>query len=106
MTESNLIKKKPKGKMFLFGVFSVGLYLALFLNSETIMQFFTKGGMYAALPIGTVFLFSYVHGAFAGNFWSVLGIDAKKTQLQEKMEQKKSKVRRSELSRPRVRVQA
>ncbi|OGP58599.1 MAG: hypothetical protein A2V65_09295 [Deltaproteobacteria bacterium RBG_13_49_15] len=106
MTESNLIKKKPKGKMLLFGVFSVGLYLALFLNSETVMRFFTKGGMYAVLPIGTVFLFSYVHGAFAGNFWSVLGIDAKKTQLQEKMEQKKSTVRRSEQSRPRIRVQA
>jgi hypothetical protein len=39
------------------------------------MQFFTKGGYYAALPIATVFVFSFAHGAFASSLWSVLGIE-------------------------------
>ena len=44
----------------------------------TIMKYFTKGGMYAALPIVTVFAFSFVHGAFTSNLWSLLGIEATK----------------------------
>lgn len=106
MAKSQPIKTRPIGRMLLFGAGSVFLYAALFLNTETVMRLFTKGGIYAALPIATVFLFSYVHGAFAGNIWSVLGIDAKKTQLQEKMEQKKSKARRPEPPRPRAQMQA
>ena len=35
-------------------------------------------GMYAALPVLTAFLFSFVHGAFTGSFWSALGIEASK----------------------------
>jgi len=106
MAQSKPVKTKPAGKMLLFGGISAALYTGLFMNSETVMRFFTKGGFYAALPIGTVFLFSYVHGAFAGNFWSVLGIDAKKTQLQEKMEKQKSKVQRPDQPRLRARLQA
>jgi hypothetical protein len=42
---------------------------------------FHKGGIYAALPIVTVFAVSFVHGAFASNLWSLLGVEAtKKTQ--------------------------
>ncbi|MBW1776025.1 MAG: hypothetical protein JRJ54_00255 [Deltaproteobacteria bacterium] len=97
-------KKKPTAKMLLFGGLSVILYTTLFLKSETVMQFFTRGGIYAALPIATVFLFSYIHGSFAGNFWSVVGIEAQKTRLQEKMEQQKSRARRTERPRPRLRA--
>jgi hypothetical protein len=60
------------------GLTSVGLYGAIFLNTNTIMTHFTRGGWYAAMPIATVFVFSFVHGAFASNLWSLLGIDAKK----------------------------
>jgi hypothetical protein len=39
---------------------------------------FTKGGWYAAFPILAALCFSFIHGAFASNFLSVLGIEAKK----------------------------
>ena len=63
------------------GVASAALYAAVFTNSGLIMTYFTKGGIFAALPIVTVFAISFVHGAFASNLWSLLGIEAtKKTQ--------------------------
>ena len=42
------------------------------------MKYFTKGGIFAALPIVTVFAFSFVHASFASNLWSLLGIEATK----------------------------
>ena len=57
---------------------SVGLYALLFANEASVVEFYTKGGAYAALPVVTAFLFSFVHGAFASNFLSVLGLEAKK----------------------------
>jgi hypothetical protein len=42
------------------------------------MSNFTRGGWYAAMPIATVFVFSFVHGAFASHLWSLLGIEAMK----------------------------
>jgi hypothetical protein len=72
---------KLLGKTVALGVAAAGLYAAVFLNSGTVMQYFTKGGWYAAMPIATVFAISFVHGAFAHNLWSLLGIEAsKKTQ--------------------------
>ena len=47
-------------------------------NSATVMSYFTKGGIYAALPIVTVFAFSFVYGPFTSNLWSLLGIEATK----------------------------
>jgi len=60
------------------GLATVALYAAVFTNSETVMKYFTKGGIYAALPIVTVFVFSFIHGSFSSNLWSVLGIEATK----------------------------
>ena len=69
------------GKTIGLGLGAAALYAAVFTNSDTVMKYFTKGGIYAALPIVTVFAFSFVHGAFASNLWSLLGIEAtKKTQ--------------------------
>jgi hypothetical protein len=62
----------------IFGLVTAACYLAVFLNSGLVMKYFTKGGLYALLPVGTAFLFSFVHGAFTGNFWSALGIEASK----------------------------
>ncbi len=61
-----------------FGALSLTLYALLLTNEGRIMDIFTKGGLYAALPVGTAFLFSFVHGAFASNLLSALGIEAKK----------------------------
>jgi hypothetical protein len=66
------------GKTVGLGLGTVALYAAVFTNSETVMQYFTKGGIFAALPIVTVFAFSFVYGAFSSNLWSVLGIEATK----------------------------
>ena len=53
------------GKTIGYGLATAALYAAVFMNSDTIMNLFTKGGWYAALPVSTVFLFSYVHGTFS-----------------------------------------
>ncbi|WP_198013827.1 hypothetical protein [Desulforegula conservatrix] len=63
-------------KTLIYGIISVALYAAVFTHAEIVMSYFTKGGLYSALPIVTVFIFSFVHGAFAGNLWSLLGIEA------------------------------
>ena len=60
------------------GLASAALYAAVFTNSGTVMSLFTKGGIYAALPIITVFAFSFVYGPFTSNLWSLLGIEATK----------------------------
>ena len=69
-------KKKPVAKTIIFGAISAALYAAVFTHSDAVLHFFTRGGIYAAFPIGAVFVFSFAHGAFASNLWSVLGIEA------------------------------
>ena len=60
------------------GLGSVALYAAVFTNSDAVMTYFTRGGVFAALPIITVFAFSFVYGPFTSNLWSLLGIEATK----------------------------
>jgi ABC-type transport system involved in multi-copper enzyme maturation permease subunit len=72
-------KKKPVGKMVLFGICSVIIYGAVLSYQSIITGYFTRGALYAALPIAGAFVLSYVHGHFTGYFWSVLGIEAKKS---------------------------
>ncbi|MDH4317420.1 MAG: hypothetical protein OEV64_03430 [Desulfobulbaceae bacterium] len=71
-------ESKPWGKMLIFGAMSLALYLFLFSNEKLVTETYTKGGMFAFWPLGTALIFSFVHGAFASNFLSVLGIEAKK----------------------------
>jgi hypothetical protein len=66
------------GKTVGFGLATALLYAAVFMNTDTVMQYFTKGAWYAALPIATVFAFSFVHGAFSHHLWEALGIQAPK----------------------------
>jgi hypothetical protein len=81
-------RNRPLGKTLIFGAGSVALYAAVFANASTITRTFSQGGWYAALPIATVFVFSYVHGSFASNLWSLLGIEARKREtLQPRVEQ-------------------
>ena len=69
-------KRKPLVKTVVYGAITAILYAAVFSNADTVLHLFARGGAYAALPIGAVFVFSFAHGAFAGNLWSVLGIEA------------------------------
>ncbi len=71
-------KKKPFGETIILGIISTALYAVLLINQDFINSYFGNGGLYALLPIITAFIFSLVHGSFTGNFWTVLGIEAKK----------------------------
>jgi hypothetical protein len=71
-------KKKPYLHALMFGILSIGSYIAVFTNQEIITNITTKGAIYAALPIIAAFYFSFIHGAFASSVLSVLGIEAKK----------------------------
>lgn len=71
-------KKKPVAQMLVMGIISIALYTALLMYQEIINTYFGRGGVYALLPIVTAFIFSFIHGTFTGNFWTVLGIEAKK----------------------------
>jgi hypothetical protein len=64
------------GKTIAYGLGTLALYAAVFLNSDTVMHYFTRGGWYAALPVVTVFMVSFVHGNFSHNVWEVMGIRA------------------------------
>ncbi len=68
--------KKPLAKTIIYGAITAILYAAVFSNADAVLHLFARGGLYAALPIGAVFVFSFAHGAFAGNLWSVLGVEA------------------------------
>ncbi|GAB4482644.1 MAG: hypothetical protein OHK006_01560 [Thermodesulfovibrionales bacterium] len=75
---SDYVKKRPVGKMVLTGITSVALYGALLMNQDLINASFSRGGLFAVLPIVTAFVFSFIHGSFTGSFWSVLGVEASK----------------------------
>lgn len=77
-------KKKPVGKMLVTGLLSIALYAVLFSNQDLVSSTFTRGGLYALLPIGTALIFSFVHGAFTGHFWTVLGVEASKKKMEVK----------------------
>ena len=85
MAEKNKsVKKKPYGKMLFMGIISVVLYITLLLKQDIINEYFALGGVYAFLPIATAFIFSFFHGSFTGNFWTVLGIEAAKKRKEVK----------------------
>jgi hypothetical protein len=71
-------KKKPYLKAVIFGIASIASYIFLFSNSKLVMEEYTRGGAYAALPVLTAFYFSFLHGAFASNVLDVVGLQAKK----------------------------
>ena len=73
-------RRKPYGKAIVMGIISIALYAVLFMNQDMVNNFFSRGGVYAFLPIATAFIFCSVHGCFTGNFWTVFGIEAKKKQ--------------------------
>ena len=64
------------------GTISAGLYFLLYLFSDLLPELAaaTRQGekIYALVPIGIALVFSFIHGAFTGHFWDVLGLRAKK----------------------------
>ncbi|MBF0527459.1 MAG: hypothetical protein HQK56_20445 [Deltaproteobacteria bacterium] len=100
------VETKSKKMLFAqtvgYGLLTVGLYAAVFSNAGVVMKLFTQGGWSAALPIATVFVFSFAHGAFASNLWSLLGISARKAEQPRVAERKVVQPRVSARKRPRV----
>ncbi len=74
--KTEIRKKKILMRTLMYGAITTALYAAVFSHASAITQLFAKGGFYAALPIATVFIVSFAHGAFSSNLWSVLGIEA------------------------------
>jgi ABC-type multidrug transport system fused ATPase/permease subunit len=73
--EGSVTARKPYFGLIVSGLISGAFYLALYLFRNEIMDTFTRtDGWYPALPVLTAFLFSLVHGAFAGYCWDVLGV--------------------------------
>jgi len=72
------IKKKPYGKVVLYGIGATIIYVLLLMNQTLVNDYFTRGGLYAFLPIAAAFLISFVHGHFTGSFWTLVGVEAKK----------------------------
>jgi hypothetical protein len=98
-------KKKPVVKMILYGAVSVSLYAAVLTHQGLITTYFTRGALYATLPIATAFVFSFVHGGFTNYFWSVLGIEAKKSAV-VRQGPEAERVDRKERPQPQPRVRA
>ncbi|HIJ84095.1 MAG: hypothetical protein HW380_736 [Magnetococcales bacterium] len=75
-------KKNALVTTLLLGMASATLYLLLFLYSESLTHVATliRQGhkIYVVIPIGGALIFSFVHGAFTGRFWDLLGLKAKK----------------------------
>lgn len=78
MAGSQGSKKKPYGKMILFGIVVGVLYALLLTNQDVVNNYFTRGGIYAFLPIMAAFAISFFHGNFTSNFWTVVGVEASK----------------------------
>jgi len=101
-------KKRPVGKTLGYGAVTVALYAAVFTNADTITNYFSKGSWYAALPIATVLIFSFAHGAFASNLWSLLGIEAVRKDVKvvtaEKTVHDDIRAKKSARKRPRARA--
>ena len=75
---STTSKKRHLNKCILFGALTSGLYASVFAYQDIVMTYFSKGGVYAVLPVATVFAVSYFHGNFTNSFWSAMGIEASK----------------------------
>ena len=65
-------------KTLFLGLISILSYIIFFINENWVIENFTKGNWFAILPIITAFIFSLIHGAFAGHFIKLLGFEEKK----------------------------
>jgi hypothetical protein len=72
------VKSKPYLKTLFFGCISISAYILLFKNEQLVTDIFTMGGWRWVYPVGAAFFFSFIHGAFASNLLSSMGLEAKK----------------------------
>ena len=104
---STTSRKRHVKNCFVFGALTTGLYAAVFTNQEFVMTYFTKGGVFALLPVAVVFALSYVHGNFTSSFWSALGIEGSKVAATKQEDIRKDALDTTEVRkdiRPRAQV--
>jgi hypothetical protein len=104
---STTSRKRHMKNCFVFGALTVGLYAAVFSSQSVVMTYFTKGGLYALLPVALVFAVSYVHGNFTSAFWSALGIEGSKATVNKEVEVRKEAPATADIrkdTRPRAQV--
>lgn len=99
----SVTRKKIVQKTFVFGAAAAALYAAVFHFADPLMSLATRGKFYALVPVGTVFLFSYIHGNFTNYFWSALGIEASKRTGVQPTSKAVKPVKRKD-TRPRARL--
>lgn len=73
----NIAMNAHTARTLALGVVSLLLYILLFAYEGEVLKASTAGGWSFAIPILIAFLFSFVHGAFTGGFWDMLGLKAK-----------------------------
>lgn len=84
MSASSTAGRSPRALVItlVLGAASAALYFLLYLFSDTLpgLAAATRHGekIYALIPIVIAMVFSFVHGAFTGQFWDLLGLRAKK----------------------------
>jgi len=87
-------RRKAYPRVLIFGILAVALYAAVFLNTDLVMKYYAKGKFYCLLPVATVFIFSYIHGSFASNVWTALGICASNKSLKKSAKKTVTKTKR------------
>jgi len=84
MSAPSIAGRSPRALVvtLILGAASAALYLLLFLFADQLIDLAerTRDGhkLYALVPIVIAMVFSFVHGAFTGHFWDLLGLRAKK----------------------------
>jgi hypothetical protein len=86
---STTSRRRHVKNCFTFGALTACVYAAVFTNQELVMTYFTKGGIYALLPVAVVFAVSYAHGNFTSSFWSALGIEGSKSTATKRVDSRK-----------------
>ena len=69
-TSKELAERKARirriAKISIWGLLSLSMYLAIFLNQGVITDYFTRGGFFSLAIVGTALFFALVHGTFTG----------------------------------------
>ncbi|MBI5120681.1 MAG: hypothetical protein HZA67_06725 [Rhodospirillales bacterium] len=76
MASSSAATTAQNLRTILLGVVSLVLYIILFSNENAVLEISMAKGWGFLVPIAIAFLFSFVHGAFTGGFWDMLGLKA------------------------------
>ena len=66
-------KAKSVSQALLWGIISAVLYLLVFMNAQTVMEYLSRGGIFATVLLVIALLFSVVHGTFANYLIEVIG---------------------------------